>query len=69
MENTIKRHNEFAATGIDLDFGKGDLELNRFNGDPDNRPNPCLRSIESAPYVAICLLYTSPSPRYRQKSA
>ena len=53
LENTIMRHNEFASNGIDLDFGKGDLELNRFNGDSDNRPNPCLRSIETAPFVAM----------------
>ena len=53
LENTIMRHNEFASNGIDLDFGKGDLELNRFNGDSDNRPNPCLRSIETAPFVAL----------------
>ena len=45
LEKTINRSNEFAATGIDVDFGKGDLELNRFNGDADNHPNPCLACI------------------------
>ena len=55
LENTIKCHNEFAATGIDLDFGKGDQELNRFNGDPDNHPNPCLRSIETPPFISVAV--------------
>ena len=55
LENTINRSNEFAATGIDVDFGKGDLELNRFNGDADNHPNPCLACIENPPFVAVAV--------------
>ena len=46
-------HNAFAAQGSDPDFGKGDLELNRFNGDPDNHPNPCLAPIVKPPFVAV----------------
>ena len=53
LGNTVRRNNEFAATGIDADFGKGDLELNRFNGDADNQPNPCLGYIEKPPFVAV----------------
>ena len=55
LENTIMRHNEFASNGIDVDFGKGDLELNRFNGDAKNRPNPCLGYIEKPPFVAVAV--------------
>ena len=29
------------------------LELNRFNGDADNQPNPCLGYIEKPPFVAV----------------
>ena len=50
---TIARHNRFADEGADPDFGKGDTELNRFNGDPDHRPNPCLGPIATAPFVAL----------------
>ncbi len=50
---TVARHNRFAAEGGDPDFGKGDTELNRFNGDPAHRPNPCLGPIEAAPFVAL----------------
>ncbi len=54
LAGTIERHNRFAAEGSDADFGKGDTDLNRFNGDPDNRPNPCLAPI-GAPLVAMAV--------------
>lgn len=53
LNKTVERHNQFAITGIDLDFGKGDTELNRFNGDPNHVPNPCLKEIKTGPFVAI----------------
>ena len=55
LSNTIERHNGFAETGIDEDFGRGTSELNRFNGDPDNKPNPCLRKIGPGPYFAVAV--------------
>ena len=55
FEDTVRRHNEFAKQGSDLDFGKGDLELNRFNGDPENRPNPCLAPIVKPPFVSVAV--------------
>jgi succinate dehydrogenase/fumarate reductase flavoprotein subunit len=53
LRTTIARHNEFAHEGHDADFGKGSSELNRFNGDPSQLPNPCLREIANAPFVGI----------------
>lgn len=53
LKDTVERHNRFAAEGVDADFGKGDLEVNRFNGDPDNKPNPCLGPIAKSPFVAV----------------
>ena len=55
LAQTIARHNRFAAKGVDEDFGKGETELNRFNGDPDNRPNPCLAPIDSPPFIAVAV--------------
>jgi len=55
LAETIARHNSFCATGVDLDFGKGGAELDRFNGDPDNVPNPCLGPIEHPPYCALAV--------------
>jgi len=53
LADTVQRHNRFAAEGSDPDFGKGDTELNRFNGDPDHGPNPCLGPIATPPFVAV----------------
>lgn len=55
LQATVTRYNEMARQGRDLDFGKGDTELNRFNGDPAQRPNPCLRPIEQGPFVALAV--------------
>jgi succinate dehydrogenase/fumarate reductase flavoprotein subunit len=55
LANTVERHNGFAETGVDEDFGRGSSELNRFNGDPDNKPNPCLRKIGPGPYFAVAV--------------
>ena len=50
---TVARHNHFAEDASDPDFGKGDTELNQFNGDPDHGPNPCLGPIDTPPFVAL----------------
>jgi len=52
---TVARHNSMARSGKDLDYGKGETELNRFNGDPLQAPNPCLRPIEQGPFVALAV--------------
>jgi succinate dehydrogenase/fumarate reductase flavoprotein subunit len=55
LAGTIERHNRFAETGVDEDFGRGTSELNRFNGDLTNKPNPCLRQIGPGPYFAVAV--------------
>lgn len=52
---TVTRYNALARSGKDTDFGKGDSALNRFNGDPAQQPNPCLRPIESGPFVGMAV--------------
>ncbi|MFT3719200.1 FAD-dependent oxidoreductase [Pseudorhodoferax sp.] len=52
---TVERYNTLARSGHDADFGKGSSALNRFNGDPAQRPNPCLRPIERGPFVAVAV--------------
>jgi hypothetical protein len=39
LEHTIKRFNEFAAKGLDPDFGRGQSAYNDCLGDPGYRPN------------------------------
>jgi succinate dehydrogenase/fumarate reductase flavoprotein subunit len=53
LAETIRRHCEFARSGIDPDFGKGGNAYDRANGDPGHRPNPCLGPIERAPFCAV----------------
>jgi succinate dehydrogenase/fumarate reductase flavoprotein subunit len=53
LRATVTRYNGFAQTGIDVDFGKGETELNRFNGDEAHKPNPCVGPIATAPYYAL----------------
>jgi succinate dehydrogenase/fumarate reductase flavoprotein subunit len=53
LRQTVERHNGFAQSGIDVDFGKGETELNRFNGDPSHQPNPCIGALATAPYYGL----------------
>ena len=53
LRKTVARYNGFAPTGIDVDFGKGETELNRFNGDETHKPNPCIGPLKTAPYYAV----------------
>lgn len=52
---TIARYNGFAETGVDADFGKGTNHLNRHYGDPNCKPNPCLRPIGPGPHCAVAV--------------
>ena len=45
----------FCETGVDVDFGKGETELNRFNGDGDHEPNPCIGPVELPPFYALAV--------------
>ncbi len=53
LRRTVARHNGFAQSGIDTDFGKGETELNRFNGDDAHQPNPCIGPIAKPPYYGM----------------
>jgi succinate dehydrogenase/fumarate reductase flavoprotein subunit len=53
LRATVTRHDGFAQTGVDVDFGKGETELNRFNGDESHRPNPCIGALGTAPFYAV----------------
>lgn len=52
LEETVRRNNEYARTGKDLEFGKGDTAYDRWQGHPDYKPNPNLGPIETAPFYA-----------------
>ncbi|MGQ0651755.1 MAG: FAD-dependent oxidoreductase [Betaproteobacteria bacterium] len=53
LEETVQQYNEHARTGSDPAFGKGSTAYNRFYGDPDIRPNPCVAPLETPPFYAV----------------
>lgn len=50
---SAQRFNELAAAGEDADFGKGSTAYNRYLGDADQKPNPCLGPLRTAPFYAV----------------
>jgi succinate dehydrogenase/fumarate reductase flavoprotein subunit len=50
---SLQTYNEAARTGTDPEFGKGGTAYNRFYGDPEIRPNPCVAPIVAAPFYAV----------------
>jgi 3-oxosteroid 1-dehydrogenase len=55
LERTVERHNEFARTGKDLDFGRGDSATDRYYSDIKIGPNPNLAPIVEAPFYAVAV--------------
>jgi 3-oxosteroid 1-dehydrogenase len=53
LEATVGRMNEFAKTGKDLDFGRGDTVFDQYYGDEKVKPNPCLAPIVQAPFYGM----------------
>ena len=50
---TVERFNRFAKAGKDEDFGRGDSANDKFGGDPEHGPNPCLGALEQGPFYAL----------------
>ncbi len=55
LQASAQRMSEFARTGKDLDFGRGDNVFDRYYGDVNVRPNPNLAPIEKGPFYAMKL--------------
>jgi 3-oxosteroid 1-dehydrogenase len=53
LQETIANMNEFAKTGKDNEFGRGDAFYDRYYGDPRVTPNPCLAPIVKPPFYAV----------------
>lgn len=53
LNDTIARFNEFARSGKDSDFHRGESAYDRYYGDPFNRLNPCLAPLEVRPFYAV----------------
>ena len=53
LAETVARHNDFARTGIDEDFGKGADAYQRNLGDPTHAPNPCIGPATERPFYEV----------------
>src|ERR1700722_4297768 len=56
LTRTIHRFNQFAAKGLDPDFGRGQSAYNDCLGDPGYRPNAAVGPLERAPFYATRVL-------------
>ena len=55
LEQTVARVNEYARSGVDADFGRGGNVFDRYYGDSNVKPNPCLAPLSKGPYYAMRL--------------
>lgn len=53
LQATADRFDEFAARGVDADFGRGVSVADQARGDRTQRPNPCLGAVVKPPFIAI----------------
>lgn len=53
LMRTVARFNEFARTGIDADFHRGELKWQLASGPPGSRPNSRLGAIETPPFYGL----------------
>jgi 3-oxosteroid 1-dehydrogenase len=50
---TVAKMNEYARTGVDPEFGRGDTIFDRYYGDTNVTPNPNLGPIEEPPFYGM----------------
>jgi len=55
LAQTVTAYNEHARRGEDPAFGKGGDAYQRYLGDGDQTPNPCVAPIEHAPFYAVAV--------------
>jgi 3-oxosteroid 1-dehydrogenase len=53
LKDTLARMNEYARTGIDPEFHRGDTIFDQYYGDTNQKPNPNLGPIDTPPYYAM----------------
>jgi succinate dehydrogenase/fumarate reductase flavoprotein subunit len=52
---TLARYNQGARGGVDPEFGRGGDAYQRYLGDADRKPNPCVAPIQDPPFYAVAV--------------
>ncbi|WP_297772101.1 FAD-dependent oxidoreductase [uncultured Roseovarius sp.] len=53
LGQTLQTYNKHAKSGEDPEFSRGETPYNRLQGDPTQKPNPCVAPIETGPFFAV----------------
>ncbi len=53
LQASVARNNDYARSGEDPEFHRGETIYDRYYGDAKVEPNPCIGPIDKAPYYAI----------------
>jgi len=53
LKESVEKNNAYAKTGVDPEFQRGENIYDRYYGDANVTPNPCLGPIDKPPYYAI----------------
>lgn len=53
LKETVQRNNQYAQSGSDPDFHRGESYYDRYYGDANTTPNPCIAPIQDAPFYAL----------------
>jgi 3-oxosteroid 1-dehydrogenase len=53
LKMSVSKLNDYARTGEDTDFRRGDTVFDRYYGDEQVEPNPCLAPIETPPFYGV----------------
>jgi succinate dehydrogenase/fumarate reductase flavoprotein subunit len=56
LERQVQSFNVHAARGEDPEFHRGESALEKRAGDPEHKPNPSLRPLDTPPYYAVKIL-------------
>jgi len=55
LAESVRKMNDYARSGVDLDYRRGTTDYQRVNGDAAQQPNPNLGAIGTAPFYAVRL--------------
>ncbi len=53
LKETLRKNNEYAKSGHDPEFHRGESYYDRYYGDARTSPNPCIAPIAEAPFYAL----------------